>query len=423
MKELGHDEKSLASMTLGDVIRQTAQNYPDPRFRPRIFDQTSHYTIAGIDPAPFSIWVTADGVGTKPELAERLYTESLKQGSPTPEVFEGLAFDTMAMIDGDEARFGRSMVGVANIIDVSAAEDTAVINALAKGLKAACDEGRFALLNGETAELGYRTSGGGRTRVNWNAVGISFFTPDKLLLGEDLQPGQPIVAFREQSIRSNGLSKARAILEADYLFKQGVNSKEEYVEKQLAAKGVIFEANKTSGALTEIFGHDAIEQVLPPWHTLHPDITKQLLMPSRLYGPVMYEAQGKIDEPRSVDMIAAAHITGGGVPEKAKRMVEAKRLGVALDAVFSDPVAVTSLLEVVDTLPSHIQQKLGVDDRTACENWNRGVGFLVVTRDTGEAKKLVDIADKNNVESAIAGEITNRPEISWRGHTWSYAES
>lgn len=420
--ELHHDEKAKASLTLGDVIRQTAKNYPDPRFHPKIFEQTTHYTLAGIDPSPYSVWVTADGIGTKPELAERLHTESIAQGNPAPDLFESLAFDTLAMIDGDEARFGRYMVGVAEIVDVNSAENKDVINALARGLKRACDEGRFALLNGETAELGYRTSGYGKTRLNWNAFGLSVVNPDKLLLGKELQPGQPIVAFRERSIRSNGLSKARAILEADYLWRFLLRSKEEYLNAELKEQGVLFESDDRSikDVLSDIFGHDVLEQVLIPWHTLHTDIVKQLLTSSILYGPVIREAQGKIDEPRKVGMVAAAHVSGGGVPEKVKRMVEVKGLGAAIDPVFPDPEGVTSLLRLVEKLPQDIQDGLKIDDRAACQQWNRGIGFMVVTENSEEAEKLIDIASKMGYEAKVAGEITDKPEIAFRGHTWTY---
>lgn len=369
-ERLSPDLKGQASLTLGDVIRQTANNYPDPRFRPKIYEKTPYYTIAGIDPSPYSFWVTVDGIGTKPELAERLYTESMLQGSPTPEVYEGLPFDLLAMIDGDEARFGRYMVGVTNVLDVTSAGNIDVIHAMARGLKAACDEGGFALLNGETAELGYRTSGYGKTRLNWNAFGISIVNPEKLLMGKELAPGQLVVALCEKSIRSNGVSKARAILEIYYLLHQGLQSKQEYVEHKLKEHGIIFDATKINigDVLTEIFGHDAMEQVLPPWHTINPDITRQLLWPSRLYGPIMYEAQGKIDEPRNVKMVAAAHISGGGVPEKGKRMVESKKLGLAVDAIFPDPEGVTSLLSIAKGFPEEVKQRVKIDDRLACEH-------------------------------------------------------
>ncbi len=420
MPELQFDEKAVASLTLGDVVRQTAKNYPDVRFRPDIYQTSPHYTFAGINAHNFPIWLTADGIGTKPELAERLYEDSLVEGNPTPEVFESLAFDTLAMIDGDEARFGRYMVGAANVIDMNNAKNVEVISALAGGLKRACNEGHFALINGETAELGYRTSGAGRNRLNWNAVGVSVFNPAKLILGDDLKPGQPIIALREQSIRSNGLSKARAILEADYLLRQGLKSKSEYVLRELTDRGVILGDNDIEGLLASIFGHDAFEQVLPPWHRENPEVTKQLLTPSRLYGPAMYLAQGRIDEPKQVELTAAAHITGGGIPEKTRRMVERAGLGVSLDAVFPQPEAVTSLMAIANTFPNDVREKIQIDDRTACEQWNGGIGFLAVAANDSEANKYVNILEDEGFEAAVAGRVIDKPEIQFRGHTWTY---
>jgi phosphoribosylaminoimidazole (AIR) synthetase len=417
------DEKSKASIILGEVVRQTANNYPDSRFRPHLYQNlSSHYTIAGIDPKPYRFWATADGIGTKPELAERLYKESIINERPAPEVFESLPFDLLAMTDGDDARFGRYTVGAAEIVDTNKATDEKVIEAFARGLKAACDEGEFALVNGETAELGYRTGGYGDARLNWNAVGLSLINPKKLILGDNLQPGQTVVAFREKSIRSNGLSKARKILEAAYLLSLGLTSKEEYMVKKLHEKGVIFDDKKIkiNDVLSEIFGHDALEQVLPPWHKIFPDITKQLLMPSKLYGPIIREAQGKIDEPRRVEIIAAAHITGGGIPEKVMRMLKDKGLGVDLDPVFADPEAVTSLLKLADTFPEEVKKKVDINDFIACKDWNRGIGFTAVVKNKEDARKLIEIAGQKNCEAAIAGKIISKPEINWRDHTWEY---
>lgn len=145
-----------------DVIKGTLNNFPDARFRPRVIRETPQYTIAVINPAPYGFWPTGDGIGTKPELAERLFT-----GDNDPSNFESLAHDVFAMVAGDEDRFGRFMVGAVEIVDMNSADDKRVVSALARGMQNACNnEGRFALLNGETAELGYRTSGYGDTHIN-----------------------------------------------------------------------------------------------------------------------------------------------------------------------------------------------------------------------------------------------------------------
>lgn len=414
-ERLSPDLKGQASIIMRDVVRRTRNNFPEPRFRPTTLRETTNYTNLGIDPSPYKFGGTADGIGTKPELAERLYNET-----QDPIFFEGLAFDTFAMIDGDVARNGEFLVAILEVLDANSVSDQKVITALAKGAEDACNKGRFALLNGETAELGYRTSGYGATRVNWNAVGISIINEEKLMLGDRLKPGQLVVALREYFLRSNGFSKARNILEAAHLQKDFYYSKQEMVAHFLRTRGMRGSNQEIASQLKDMFGHDALEQVLTPWHKSFPEVTRQLLIPSFLYGPIIYDAQGGVEGGRKVDMIAAAHISGGGVPEKGKRMVESKGLGLAIDPIFPDPEGVNSLLSIAKTLPEQVRQKVGIDDRIACEQWNRGIGFMVVVPNQEEAKKLIDIAGQHECEAGVAGEVIAKQEIQFKGHTWVY---
>ena len=132
--ELTPDQKGLASLTLGEVIKQTKDNFPDPKYRPQALYDSAYYHQSAIKVGKHKVWLTADGIGTKPELAERMYHLT---GDPT--YFENLAHDTFAMVKGDTDRFGHFLLGVANIVDINTA-DPIVIDALAKGAKAACDE-------------------------------------------------------------------------------------------------------------------------------------------------------------------------------------------------------------------------------------------------------------------------------------------
>lgn len=421
--ELSPDQKGLASLTLGDVIVQTRDNFPDPRFRPKVYLDTPQYHLYGIDPSPYQVWVTSDGIGTKPELAERLYSHL---GSA--KFFENLAFDTFAMIESDEARWGRFILGIAQIIDTNIANPD-IISALARGAKKVCDEGRFALLNGETAELGYRVSGYGDSRINWNAVGVSLVVPHKLILGEELKPYQPVVALREQGIRSNGLTKARAILEASYLLKEGYSSKATYFLENLTefldSMNILpgYKADDLQRVgliqlISRLQGHNFLEGVLIPWHEEYPAAAEELLRSSTLYSRLMYQAQGGVDGKREIDLVAAAHISGGGVPEKARRMVERKKLGVHIEPVFPEPEGIQMLLDIAKTLPN--EGKNLIDDRGACEQWNRGIGFLVVTNTREDANSLVDMAGQLGYEAGVAGRILEDPIIEFRGHSWRY---
>lgn len=424
--ELKPDLKGQAALTLHDVLDQTSDNFPDPRYRPVTKRVNSYYSHPTFNVYPHKLAITADGVGTKPEIAERLIEVEKK-----PELFEGLAYDVLSMIEGDTSRWGYFLIGAANIIDTNIAAP-AMIGALAQGLKKACDEGQFPLVAGETAELDYRTSGYGSNRLNWNAFGVMMIVAGKEITGEALKSGQPLVALREISIRSNGLTKARAILEAAYLHQLGYSSKKDYLfkgleqyfrDERLFRKRAKFNGEEILGVLDDFLGHNFLEQMLVPWHEPgfeFADIARELLRPSTLYGRLMYAAQGGVDGPREIDITAAAHISGGGVPEKVKRMVEAKGLGADIRAVFPDPLAVRQLMEIAQDLPPNDKGEPIITHRKACEQWHRGIGFIMATRTKDDAKRLVDLADNLNYEAAIVGEITSEPVINWRGETWKY---
>lgn len=197
------DAKEDAGLAFAKVIEATRNNFPDPRFRPEVRLQADISAKHGIITHGYEIFGNSDGIGTKTELAERLATETGDMG-----YFEHPAFDAAAMVADDVARDGKFLLGVVNNLDVNAARPEFIL-ALAKGLKRASESGRFAVLNGETAELGARTPGYGQDRLNWNMTALSMTNPDKVIDGHNLKPGQIVVGFQETSIRSNGLTRAR----------------------------------------------------------------------------------------------------------------------------------------------------------------------------------------------------------------------
>jgi phosphoribosylaminoimidazole (AIR) synthetase len=136
----------------------------------------------------------------------------------------------------------------------------------------------------------------------------------------------------------------------------------------------------------------------------------------------MYDAQGGVDGERQVQMIAAAHISGGGVPEKGKRMVQPHGLGLSVDSVFPEPKAIAGLLNLNEDIYIRSGTLLIKNDRDASGQWNRGIGFMVVVPDQSEADKLINIAATHDVEAAVAGKIIDKPEIQFRGDSWRYDE-
>lgn len=405
-KLLAPDKKGEASIILGELLKSTASNFPEPQFRVRIEKGKSI-----INPHPFEIYTNADGGGTKPEIAERLFDVS-----KDPEEFESVVADVCAMIDGDSARDGSFLLGITDILDVTTANKD-IVKAVAKGLGDQARIGQFAILNGETAELGYRAPGYGGFGINLNAVGFNLYVPEKEITGERLAPGQIVVAFREDSIRSNGLSAARWLLQYYYAVSiEGQRERQNAIKDLVEKAGMITELVRPM--MHKLLGDDFAHGECLPWHEKYPEIAKQLKLPSRLYGPIMYEAQGGVFGERKVDIVAAAHITGGGIPLKGIRMVKGRNLGLAIDHVFPDPEAITSIIELAWSI--HPDKDIFIDNITACEEWNRGIGFMVVVPDEEEAKKLIDIAGQHKCEAAIAGEVIDEPAVKFHGHTWRY---
>jgi phosphoribosylaminoimidazole (AIR) synthetase len=402
------DSKEIASRTFADVVAATAQCFPDPQYRPWQGSLNSGWH-----------WVeaNADGTGTKPEFSERLFTETGNY-----EHFATQAHNVVAMVADDAARAGKFTVGIINSIDVNDAGDPAFIAALAKGMQQACEIGKFPLLNGETAELGYRTPGIGKNRLNWNAVALTLVNKEKVIDGSGLKPGQPVVALRERSIRSNGLTRARAILERAHMVQtKKTADKRIYIAETMRQQlGYVLPEHRILQVLDNTpVGAALWDHIHLPWHQSFPELTANLERPSTIYTPLIYEAQGGVDGERKVPLVAMAHITGGGVPLKGKRMVEAKGLGLHLEAPFPDPAGIPELIALAG---QHLckEEKPLVDDRTACEQWNRGVGFLCVTEHMGHAEELRVLAEALGYEAAIAGEITNERRIDWHGHCWTY---
>jgi phosphoribosylaminoimidazole (AIR) synthetase len=400
------DSKELAGAGFAGVVKRTGELFPDSKYRP-----TSDPTGTRLYLGPHQLSVNSDGTGTKPELAERLY-----EATGDASYFERPAHDVVAMVADDAARHGQFTLGIVNCVDVSSADNQDFVAAMARGMEAACRAGRFALINGETAELGYRVPGPGDARLNWNSVALALVNLDKVFRSENLRPGQPLVALRETTIRSNGLTRARAILEHVYLAELGV-SRDEWIQDAIARR-----IGSTRAAVAEFWQAMVLEQpgfaeqLTIPWHLRFADLTEQLSRPSTIYSPVIHDAQGGVDGPVAIPLIAATHVTGGGIPLKVKRMLGKTGLGAAIETVFPDPAGIPELLELAARYPR--DGRPIVDQRSACEQWNRGVGFLCVARDTAAAHALVELAGSLGYQAAIAGQIVSEPVIRWRGESW-----
>src|SRR5207249_7178983 len=110
------DAKEDASGIFAGVSARTKNLFPEQKYWP-LRDAGGHLRLS---PGRHAIAVGAEGVGTKPELAERRST--LEDNAV---VFDTLAFDVVAMVADDAARDGHFTVGIVNALDVNDAKDPA----------------------------------------------------------------------------------------------------------------------------------------------------------------------------------------------------------------------------------------------------------------------------------------------------------
>ncbi|MFM7845711.1 MAG: AIR synthase-related protein [Planctomycetota bacterium] len=405
-KNVAVDDKEIAGNTFAEVLRATRDLFPEAAYRP----QPGPHGLA-IASGRHLLTFNSDGTGTKPELVERGF---LHTGDYS--LFERPAHDVVAMVADDAARDGHFTVGIVNCVDVNSAHDTRFVTALARGMEQACRWGGFPLLNGETAELGYRAPGQGASRLNWNAVAVALVNREKEFQPTNLRPGQVVVALRDTSIRSNGLSRARRILEHAYLSQQHATRKDWAV----SSLSNVVERAARQQVVMEMFSRrpELAEQLIIPWHERYGDLVERLSRPSTIYSSLIYAAQGGVDGPVQIPIVACVHVTGGGIPLKCKRLLRKTGLGIMIDSVFPDPEGVAELLALANQFP--LSGRPLVDDREACEQWNRGIGFLCVVPDSSVARDLITLAEQHSMSAAIAGNILDDPAIHFRGHTWRW---
>ncbi|MHB2149344.1 phosphoribosylformylglycinamidine cyclo-ligase [Calditrichota bacterium LG25] len=288
------------------------------------------------------IGMASDGVGTKIELAERT------------KIYHTIAFDLVAMVVDDLAANGLEPVNLSNILDVDAL-DAAVIDRLMEGLYQAAKVARVTVTGGEIAELGSRIAGyGDGMHFNWAATGVAILPAGKKVIdGQQVRPGDRIVALKSQGFRSNGFSLLRKIMENKF-------GSEWHAEP--------YDSQKTWGEI--------------------------LLTPSRIYTPLVVDL---IKD--GFELHGIAHITGGGIAENLQRVLKATGLGAVLDNLFAPQDFVLKI------------QELGaVAEKQAYRLWNMGNGMLLVVK-AGQAEAVVQFAAKRQYQAKIAGTVHRESAI------------
>ncbi|MEY2460725.1 MAG: phosphoribosylformylglycinamidine cyclo-ligase [Acidimicrobiaceae bacterium] len=247
---------------------------------------------------------STDGVGTKALIAQAVGQ------------FETIGIDLVAMCVDDLVCQGAEPLFFLDYIAVGKL-DPAHIKQLVKGIAEGCRTAGCALVGGEMAEHPGAMEPGEFDLVGF-AVGV--VERDQLITGEHVRPGDVLIGLRSPGLRSNGYSLARRVL-----------------------------LDRAGRALHE-----------PAFDGAHHDLAEELLRPSVIYAPALLALQ------RIVDVRAAAHITGGGIPGNLVRMLPPGCDAVVNRDTWEPP-------RIFDEI-----QRLGdIDDDEMANVFNLGIGMIV----------------------------------------------
>jgi phosphoribosylformylglycinamidine cyclo-ligase len=228
-----------------------------------------------------------------------------------------------------------------------AEKDLTVLEQVVKGIADGCLQAGCALIGGETAELPGMYAPGEYDMAGF-AVGI--VNRDRILTGEQVAPGDKLVALGASGLHSNGYSLARRVL--------------------LRQDGGAFDP---SDRPAELGGQTVIEAMMTP---------------TRIYAKSFRSLYERFA------IHGAANITGGGFHENIPRMLKDGVRAVLKSGTWPVP----PLFKLIEQLGP-------VDPHEMASTFNLGIG-MVLAVPAAQAEALVAEAAVLGEQAWIVGEIS-----------------
>jgi len=281
--------------------------------------------------------LSTDGVGTKLLVAQML------------DKYDTIGIDCVAMNVNDVLCVGAEPLCMLDYIAVQEA-DPDLLEQIGKGLHEGARQANISIPGGEIAQV-REIIKGEREGRGFDLAGtcIGLVPTSRILVGQDIQPGDAVIGLRSSGIHSNGLTLAREVF-----FKQAKYRPDAYIA----------ELGRTLG--------------------------EELLVPTRIYVREVLELLRA-----GLEIKALSHITSDGFLNLAR--VRAK-VGYVLEALPA-PQPVFTLLQDIGR----------VSDEEMFAVYNMGTGFcLVVAR--ADADRTLDALRRLGVEAFHLGRAVADPD-------------
>ncbi len=269
-----------------------------------------------------------DGVGTKLKLAMVL------------DRHDTIGIDCVAMCVNDVACAGGEPLFFLDYI-ACGKNYPEKIAAIVKGVAEGCKMAGAALVGGETAE-----HPGMMPEDDYDIAGFAVGVVDEkdLITGDDIKPGDSLVAIASSGVHSNGFSLVRKV------FDMSAESLNTY--------------------------YDSLGQTLG----------EALLTPTRIYVKAMRSVKDA-----GVTVKGCSHITGGGFYENIPRMLP-EGINAHVNTGSYEVPAIFRLL----------QEKGGIAEQMMYNTYNMGIGMLLAV-DAADADKTVTAIEAAGEKAWIAG--------------------
>ena len=304
---------------------------------------------------------STDGVGTKSAIAAALGR------------YDTIGRDLVAMCADDVVCIGAAPLLFLDYVAVGRL-DPASVAELVGSVAAGCREARCALVGGETAEHPGLLDPGAFDLAG-SCTGI--VERDRLIDGSRVRPGDAIIGLRASGLHANGYSLVRALLA-----EHDLDLAEPYQERLILTLG-----EAATSALLAIAPGEALMT-----------LGEVLLTPTRIYAGAILDLRAAL-EGAGYELRGVAHITGGGLPGNAARMLP-PALAARLDPSRWPMPSVMRLLGALG----------GIEDDELRATFNGGLGMVIVVEPDAAPAAIAALATAG-VQSMVVGEVLEAAEL------------
>jgi phosphoribosylformylglycinamidine cyclo-ligase len=307
---------------------------------------------------------STDGVGTKSAIAAALGR------------YDSIGRDLVAMCADDVVCSGAAPLFFLDYVAVGRLDPAAVAE-LVGSVADGCREARCALVGGETAEHPGLLEPG-EFDLAGSCTGI--VERDRLIDGSQVRIGDAVIGLLASGLHANGYSLVRSLIA-----EHDLDLAEAYQERLIRTLG---EA-ATSSAVRAAPGEALMT------------LGEILLTPTRIYTAAILDLRTALDA-AGFELRAVAHITGGGLPGNAARMLPTS-LGVRIDPGRWPMPSVMGLFGALG----------GLEDDELRATFNGGLGMVLAVAPAAVPTAIAALA-ASGIGSLVAGEVVDIGELDGR---------